>query len=259
MLPRLVQNTLTTLRDLYTARHFHNPKKAPRYRGLYPTYEAALAALPKGELHGFEDESVPEYFEKYLLGFNTGDYPVLFWMQKTLVPGSTVFDFGGGLGQCFYGYQEFMQFPAGLRWTVCDVESQVKHGAKVAHERKAENLFFTTDTQQASGVTFFLTNGALQYVPEDLSAILAKLPELPQHLIVNRVPIYEGKPYYTVQSSLHSFVPHRVFNLQEFTGQIKNLGYELAGEWKLPRTLHVQFHPELFVDSFKGLYFRRTK
>jgi putative methyltransferase (TIGR04325 family) len=259
MLSRLAKNTLLTLRDLYTARHFYNPQNGPRYRGVFKTYEAALAALPKGKLHGFESDSVPEYYEKHLLAFNPGDYPVLFWMQQELRPNDTVFDFGGGLAQCFYAYQELMQFPGGVRWLVCDVESLTKRGQELAQRRQVKNLHFTTDRQQGSGTAFFLTNGALQYVPEDLSEILSKLPELPQHVVVNRVPMYEGDSYYTIQSSAHSFSPYRIFSLQRFTAQLKDLGYAVAGEWKLPRSLHVQFHPELYVSNYRGFYFRREK
>lgn len=259
MLSRLVKRTLSTLRDAYTARYFYDPQKGPRYRGVYQTHDAAVAALPKGELHGFEDKSVPVYFEKHLQAFNPGDYPIVFWMQQGLRQGSTVFDFGGGLGQCFYAYQELMRFPAEMSWLVCDVDSLIERGAELARERKAENLSFTNDRQKASGATFFLTNGTLQYVPEDLSEILEQLAELPEHVLVNRVPMYEGRPYYTIQSSAHSFSPYKIFNVEKFTKQITGLGYELGGEWRLPRSLHVQFHPELYVSNYRGLYFRLKK
>jgi putative methyltransferase (TIGR04325 family) len=257
MLSQLAKKTLSILRDVYTARHFYNPQKGPRYRGVFSSFDAAAAALPKGELHGFEDDSVPEYFEKHLLAFNPGDYPIVFWMQQGLRPDSTVFDFGGGLGQCFYAYQELMQFPARVNWLVCDMESLVKRGRDLAERRNAENLHFTTDRQEATGASFFLTNGTLQYVPEDLSEILRKLQALPQHILVNRVPMYDGKPYYTVQSSAHSFSVYKIFNRQQFTQKIETLGYELVGSWNLPRSLHVQFHPELYVTNYQGLYFRR--
>ena len=257
MVSRVAKRTLATLRDIYTARYFHDPRRGPRYRGVYPTYEAAVSALPKNVLHGFDDESVPEYFEKHLLAFNPGDYPVLFWLQRMLLPNSTIFDFGGGLGQCFYAYQEMLQFPPEVQWTVCDVEAMVKRGGEFAQKRGARNLHFTTDRQAASGVTFFLTNGTLQYVPEDLPQLLSGLTALPQYLLINRVPMYEGKSYYTIQSSAHSYSPYRIFNTREFITQLRSIGYELGGEWKLPRGLHVQFHAEISVESYKGLYFYR--
>jgi putative methyltransferase (TIGR04325 family) len=259
MLSRLAKTTVTTLRDAYTSRYFYKQHNGTRYRGVYGSYDEAAAALPKGKLHGFADESVPEYYEKYLQAFNPGDYPILFWMQQKLAPGSTVFDFGGGLGQCFYAYQDLMKFPDGMSWRVCDVDALVKRGQDVAQKRKVENLHFTTDRQEASGATFFLTNGTLQYVPEHVSEILSNLAELPQHVLVNRVPMYDGKGYYTVQSSPHSFSPYRIFNHREFIDQVSGLGYEFVSDWTLPRSLHVQFHPELYVNNYRGLYFRRIK
>lgn len=255
MLARLAKNAASIVGDLFTARYFYDPRKANRYRGVYATYEAAEAALPKGKLHGFQDPSVPEYFEKKLLGFNSSDYPVLFWLRRMLRPGGAVFDFGGGLGQCFYSYRELMALPPDTIWIVCDVDSLLERGRKLALERKVENLFFTADREKANGASFFLTNGTVQYIPENLWEILGKLEKLPAHLVINRVPIYDGKPYYTIQSTAHSFLPYRVFNMQEYSEKLEKLGYELVGQWSLPRSLHVQFHPGLFVPNYRGLYF----
>jgi putative methyltransferase (TIGR04325 family) len=242
--------------DVYTYRYFDDPRKAPRYRGIYPTYRAAEEALPKGKLQGFNVETVPEYFFKNEFALNPGDYPVLFWLSQILKPGSRVFDLGGGLGQCYYAYQDFLQFPSEIRWTVCDVESFLSRGPELAREREAPNLFFTTEPQQADGVQIFLSNGALHYIEPDLSEILSRLEALPQHILINRVPMYSGEPYYTQQNTPHSYSVNKVMNESQFVQGIEGLGYEQVDRWKLPRTLHVPFHPERFVANFRGFYFR---
>ena len=258
MITRTTKTLLAVAHDLLTWRRFDDHKQGPRYRGVYATYQEAEAALPKGRDHGFH-EDVPDFFKKTQLGFNQSDYPVLLRLLQALKPGAAVFDFGGGLGQCFYSYQQFIEFPPGLTWTVCDVESFLEQGPKLAHERGVENLFFTSDRMKASGATAFITNGTLQYVEEDLSEILRRLPELPEHVLVNRVPMYKGKPYYTVQSSLHSFIPYKIMNTGELIERMSRIGYDAIDQWNLPRTLHVPLHYDHFVPHFRGIYFRYRK
>jgi putative methyltransferase (TIGR04325 family) len=252
----MLKAILGAARDVYTYRYFNDPRKAPRYRGIYPTYRAAVEALPKGKLQGFDLESVPEYFLKNELALNPGDYPVLFWLSQIVKAGSRVFDFGGGLGQCYYAYQKFLQFPPEIRWTVCDVESFLCRGPELAREREINNLFFTADPQQADGVQLFLSTGALHYIEPDLSEILGRLEALPQHILINRVPMYSGEPYYTKQNAYHSYSVNKVMNESRFVRGIQDLGYQQVDAWKLPRTLHVPFHPDRFVANYRGFYFR---
>src|SRR6185437_9800293 len=131
------------LRDLYTYRYFRDPRKAPRYRGVFPSYRAAEAALPENRPQGFDLESVPEYFIQCDFVLNPADYPILFWLSQLIKPGMKVFDLGGGIGQCYYCYKRYLTFPPDLRWTVCDVESFVQRGAEVARARSAAELSFT--------------------------------------------------------------------------------------------------------------------
>ncbi|MBT9332593.1 methyltransferase, TIGR04325 family [Paracidobacterium acidisoli] len=257
-LSRLMKNSTAVARDLLTWQYFYDHRKGPRYRGVYGSYQEAEAAMPRNGQYGFHDD-VPEFFQRTQLAFNQNDYPVLLWMSQALEPDATIFDFGGGLGQCYYTYQGLIPFPEGLRWTVCDVESFIAEGPKMAAERGAENLFFTSDRSQASGATVFLTNGTLQYVENDLWTILSGLPEPPEHVLVNRVPMYEGEAYYTVQSSLHSFIPYRIMNSAEFIEGMSKAGYTLIDQWKLPRSVYIPLHYKNFVPHFRGMYFRRKQ
>ena len=258
MIKKWTKTAFAVAHDVLTWRNFNDHKKGPRYRGVYGSYQEAEAALPKGRTYGFHEE-VPEFFKNTQFGFNQGDYPVLFRLHGMLGPGDKVFDFGGSLGQCFYSYRRFIDFPEDLRWVVCDVESFVAQGPEVAKENNAPSLAFTTDRSQASGAKLYLTSGTLQYVDDDLSEILAKLTELPEHVIVNRVPMYDGRPYWTVQSSLHSFIPYKVMNTADFISRMARLGYEAVDQWDLPRTMHIPLHYDLFVPHFRGVYFRYAK
>ena len=250
---------LHALRDLYTYRYFYIPRKAPRYRGVYASFQAAEAALPRDRPQGFNIEAVPEYFITSEFMLHSGDYPVLFWLSRILEAGTTVFDLGGGFGQSYYSYQEFLPFPPGLHWIVCDVEAFVRRGTELARERNATNLTITSDFQQAEGAQIYLTKGALHYIEPDLATIVARLVARPEHILVNRVPMYNGETYFTQQHSNHSYNVNKVMNEAQFIRDIQALGYDKVDAWISPRTLHVPFHPERFVPSYKGFYFRKRK
>jgi putative methyltransferase (TIGR04325 family) len=254
---QFLRKALRTLEDIYTYRYFNSQHKAPRYRGVYPSFAAAQAALPKNRPQGFDLASVPEAFIQTHFFLSPSDYPNLFWLSQALQPATRVFDFGGAVGQSYYYYNHLIDFPADLIWTVCDVEAMARRGAEFALERKAANLCFTTDRAEADSATIFMTNGALQYIDTDLSEILASLATKPQHVIVNRVPMYDGEPYYSVQSTFHSYCTHKVMNTAQFVSAIEKLGYQKVDQWELPRSLHIPFHPERFVPHFMGFYFRR--
>jgi putative methyltransferase (TIGR04325 family) len=245
-------------RDVYTYRYFNDPRKAPRYRGVYPTYRVAEKALPRGKVKGFNAEAVPDFFLKTAFTLNPADYPVLFWLSQILQPGAKVFDLGGGLGQCYYTYQSFLEFPPEIRWMVWDVESLLNRGRALAAEQKITRLSFTSDLQEADGALILLSNGALHYLESDLSEMLGPLAALPHHILINRVPMYAGDPYYTQQNTHHSYSVNKVMNESQFVRRLENLKYEQVDAWKLPRTLHVPFHPERFVENFRGFYFRLT-
>ncbi|MBV8629379.1 MAG: methyltransferase, TIGR04325 family [Silvibacterium sp.] len=254
----ILQRAVAIVRDLYTYRYFNDPEKAPRYRGVYATFEEAERAIPKGRPEGFNLDEVPEFFIGKQFLFNPQDYPVLVWLSQAFEPGCRVFDLGGGFGQCYYKYREYIRYPEGLEWTVCDVESFASRGPEFARQQNADALHFTTERAAADGSTIYLTNGALQYIEPDLPEILGQLSSKPRHVLVNRVPLYDGEPYFSVQSSLHSFVVHKVGNTTRLIRGMEALGYSAIDQWTLPRSMHVYFHPECDVPSFRGFYFRKS-
>jgi putative methyltransferase (TIGR04325 family) len=256
MITASVRAVSSVLRDLYGYWCFDRPGSVHRYRGVYSTHAAAAAAMPPKELHGFDHASVAEFFIDTHFVFNPSDYPNLFWLLSILQPGQTLFDLGGGVGQCYYLYQRLLHLPQQVRWLVCEVHAFIEPGRRLATENKAEGLAFTTDLQDANDAAVLLTNGSLQYIETDLSQLLAGLKKLPRHLLINRVPLYDGETYYTVQRSQHSYVPYKVMNLAAFIHGMEELGYEKVDQWYLFRFLRIPFHPRNFVTHYWGFYFR---
>ncbi|WP_164981313.1 methyltransferase, TIGR04325 family [Silvibacterium dinghuense] len=255
---RPVKVIATALRDLYAYATFHSESGAYHFRGVYPTYQAAHASIPESAKKSFDDPSVAEYFANTHLVFNPSDYPVLFWLNQLMHRDQTLFDFGGGIGQSFYVYQEhFLSIPDCFRWIVCDVHALAERGRLLARQRGESRIEFTEDVALCSGVDLFLTCGTLQYLEADLGMILSRIEQPPRHVLVNRVPVYEGEPYFTVQHSTHSYSPYKVFNRDLFLEQMKQAGYEKVEQWYLHRSMSIPFHPDKSVPFYHGFYFRR--
>jgi putative methyltransferase (TIGR04325 family) len=255
MMKSAFRDIVSSARDLYDYWAFTRNSANHLFRGVYSSYSEAQAALPAGALKGFDHQSVAEFFVDTHFNFNPSDYPILFWLSRILEPGQLLFDYGGGVGQCFYLYQKFLTLPEGLRWRVCDVEAMAECGARVAAERHMSGIEFTTRFADAAGASIFFTAGTLHYIEKDLSAMLRELPQLPRHVLINRVPMYEGETYYTIQHSEHSFVANKVMNIEGFIRGMEGLGYTKLDQWYLPRTLKIPFHPERYVSSYRGFYF----
>lgn len=256
MISSFVRTIISGVRDTHRSWAFRRKSGSESFKGVYDSFAAAVAALPSDDLHGFDHESVAEFFVQTHIVFNPSDYAVLFWLSRLMDPGQLIADYGGGIGQSFYVYRDFLHIPDGVRWLVCDVEALAERGRRLACERQAEGLEFTADFSNCSKAAILLSTGTLQYVEAGLPRQLAGLAKMPDNVLINRVPMYEGKPYFTIQHAHHSFVPYKVMNLNSFVSEMEEAGYKKIDQWYLSRSLRIPFHPENFVRSYYGFYFK---
>ena len=270
MVEQTVRKTVELLRDLNSYPCFHcdreEPRfciyragkcanRQPRYRGVFPDRESAFAAMPPSKPRGFDSDAMVQSFQQHLSTFNQSDYPVLLRLLQVLRPGDIVFDLGGGYGQCYLSYKEHIVFPEDMKWFVCDVESFLLRGRRIAEDHNETALAFTSNWSDANGSAVYLTNGALQYIEPDLSEILCGLSVKPPHVLVNRVPAYDGEPYYTIQYAEGAYNPYKVMNTGSFIARMAAAGYRMADHWLLPRKLRVPLHPSVSVPAYQGFFF----
>lgn len=230
------------------------------FRGVYESFEEANRTAPKTKPLGFDNPAYARTFEPRLSQVYSFDYPVLFWLRSILAPKSTIFDFGGHRGTLFYSYAKYLEYPAEFRWIVCDLPEIVAAGKKLAAQRGKHELSFTTDFREACRANIFLAAGSLQYVEKPrLNEMLAELSVRPSHLLINKVPLYEGKEYVTLQNGGVAFHPQYVFNRGQFLQPLFRLGYELVDTWDVPSHAgQIPYHPEVSFRWHSGLYLRQT-
>ena len=243
--------------ELDYARRFAR-RPANRFRGVYASFAEAEASVPPGEPIGYDHAALASLYRHRMEKANPSDYPVLFWLKGILDERSFVFDFGGHVGVAYHGWRTYLAYRPGMRWLVHDVPAIVKVGAELAREWPSEGLAFTSDLADARGCTIFLAAGSLQYVEESLPAMLARIGTLPRHLIVNKMPMYEGETFVTVQSTGRAFHAYRIYNRDAFLAEVTALGYRIVDGWcNREQYCEIPFAGGRDIDAYSGYYFVR--
>lgn len=229
-----------------------------RFRGVHASFAEAEAAIPPGSRVGYDHAELAEMYRNRMDKAMQSDYAVLFWLKGLLDARSFVFDFGGHVGVSYHGWRSYLRYPEGMRWLVYDVPAVVKVGAELARERPSPGLEFTSELAAGRGCTVFMAAGALQYVEEPLPAILQKLGNLPRHLIVNKMPMYDGEAFVTVQSTGRAFHPYRIYNRAAFVAELTALGYRVVDDWTNREThCEIPFTQGRDIDAYSGYYLVR--
>ncbi|MDQ6674580.1 MAG: TIGR04325 family methyltransferase [Chloroflexota bacterium] len=226
-------------------------------RGVFTDFEQARRSAPAGKPVGMDS---PEYVDHhtdradYIQAY---DYPFLFWLERILVRSARVFDFGGNVGVHYFAYAPYLAYPPDLSWVVCELPNIVRDGERIALERQAHQLTFTTRFGDAEAADVLIASGALQYVEQSLEEMLGALRCQPRHLLLNKLPLYDGEPFVTLQNGGPVFAPQHVFNRAELLGALQNLGYELVNAWDVPGfSCFVPFQAGRAVRTYSGLYLR---
>tara|TARA_R110000851_G_scaffold302714_2_gene460057 strand:- start:38831 stop:39619 length:789 start_codon:yes stop_codon:yes gene_type:complete len=231
------------------------------FRGIFNSFESALASAPETMVKGFDVKEFEGYFDNRRNKLFLYDYPILFWMDKILSSRSRVFDIGGNTGVHFIGYRSYLKEWENIKWDVCEVPVVVEAGKDFAErEGYSERLNFTDDLNNADGADLLLSLGTIQYIENpSLPDLLASLENAPNHLLLGKLPLYDGKRYVTLQNGGVHFVAQQVFNRDEFLGSLEKLGYRVIDEWQdHSRSCNVPFYPKYNVPVFTGLYLARS-
>lgn len=244
------------LRALRYERYFARTSN-PCFRGIFETFDEAKASAPRRRGVGFDQDVAVEEFADRQEHVFAYDYPILFWLRPLLQSCASVFDWGGHLGVHYHAYARYLTYPSGLTWTVCEVPKIVAAARSRAGLDAA--LTFTSDVRKADGKCILLTAGALQYIESpSLPELLRSLATPPAHLLINKVPLYEGPAFVTLQNVGFGYSPCRVWNRAEILNQLQVENYELVDSWEDPEcTFHLPFHPERSFASLSGMYLRR--
>jgi putative methyltransferase (TIGR04325 family) len=232
-------------------------KRPPnRFRGVYATFAEAEASTPPGARLGYDHEELAGLYRHRMEKANQSDYAALFWLKGLLDARSFVFDFGGHVGVSYHGWRNYLGYPAGMRWMVYDMPAIVKVGAELARERPSAGLEFTSTLSDGKGCTVLMAAGAMQYADLTLTQLLDAVGSRPQHLLLNKMPVYDGQAFWTVQSTGRAFHAYRIYNRAELVAEAERMGYRLVDDWQ-NREQHceIPFTRDRDIDAYSGFYF----
>lgn len=230
-----------------------------RTSGVYANVAEAKQHIPQGRKVGYNHDEAAELYTWLTESTKISDFAILFYFSQLLRPGMRVFDFGGNIGVLYYAFRRRWTLPENVIWTVCDVPAVVEAGRRYAAQHDSPGLSFTSRTSDAAGADVLLTSGTLQCVEDEFSVLLARIGEgRPEHLLINRVPMWDRPELVSLQDLGPVVYPYRIFNRSRFIASMREAGYEVRDQWRCPeKQISIRFRPWMRVNAFDGYYLTR--
>ena len=230
------------------------------FQGVFPTLEAALAAVPEGRPSSYDNEACAEMYSERLDRVFEHDYPMLFWLKPLVAKARRVFDLGGHVGIAHYGYERYLGSLEALEWNVCDVPAVVDAGRRLATQRQRSGLTFTTRTEELDGADILYASGSLQYITTTrLPELIAACALPPKHVLLNMTPMTELPTFFTLNNICAAICPYLVQNEKALHQAMGALGYRTVDAWTNPeKRCDLPLTPEHSVNGYRGLYFARV-
>jgi putative methyltransferase (TIGR04325 family) len=241
----------------YTQWAFSRKHAAGLFAGIYDSYAAALAAIPP-ETDGWDSDRAATFWLDDIAATQPCAYASFFWLSKLLTPGSVLVDWGGSIGVSYYGFVRRAQLPEGVRWIVVELPKLAEQGQHIAQREAARGLEFATDLAQAPRTELLFSAGAIQYMPDSVPGLFEYLGYRPRHVLLNKVPLTEGREYWSVQNNMGTLAPYRIYAQRDFLNYFVQSGYALRDRWDVPELeREIVLHPDEAFRGFHGLLFER--
>ncbi|HCF7139904.1 TPA: methyltransferase, TIGR04325 family [Pseudomonas aeruginosa] len=266
VLRRILEGPLTRpALQRWRRRRFFSVTGFAGYFGVFEDFAQARAWLPDSP--EFDHAALAaEYVDIRTKKVFAYDYPVMWWLDRAFRDGATkVLDIGGSVGVHYYAYRRYLEMPHNLSWHVVEVPAIASIGREMAFHAEVGVLGFSDTAalaQALDGNDIWISAGALHYLENEHPAdLLAEGGNRPQHILLNKLPLYDGDDYVTTQNIGDGcFSPMYVYNRQRFISDIEAQGYVLRDEWQVhERAIYLPGFPERCVPVFSGLYFRKLE
>lgn len=184
------------------------------------------------------------------------DYAAFFYLAPYAPHLKRLFDVGGSIGNLYYYYTEYLPFHPDAEWLTMDLPAVVEVGRRVAEQRNASGLRFTTDFSDAEDSDLIIASGSLHYLPDPLPVMIGRLCKPPHHVLVNRTPMTDRSDFATTQDATSYRVACMVYNRARFIKMFEEIGYRLVAEWEAPElSIDIPFYPKHSVKAYTGMLF----
>ncbi len=252
---------LTPFKNVYQRRRFALNRDQNLFYGVFESAEAAMRSAPSTRPLGYDNEGSTTLYDFHLVRIFAYDYPVLYWFHRSFDEGlEQVLDIGGHIGIKYYAFRRYLDYPAGLRWQVCDVPSVAARGREVASTRDAQQrLSFVSTPSEARPSDLLLLSGSLQYLPVTIGELLETLVAAPRRIVVNITPIHPERSFFTLNSIGTAFCPYRVVSEADAQAQFAAHGYGPVDRWDCPgKPMEIPGHSDHSLEQYTGFCFDRS-
>lgn len=232
--------------------------KQPDFLGAYPDHAAAQANIPRRWTPTYNDPEVALFAFEWMCRMRVWDYPVVFWLERLSRPGMRVVDAGGSLGVKHIAFGDYLDLSK-LDWAVYELEATVRLGEKMQAEgRVPAAIRFLDRLEEAGQVDLFLCSGLLQYLDTPFPEFVARLPNRPEHILLNKVATREGPTVVTLERIGPARVPYQLRSRAGFEAELDAIGYDIVDQWEIPSLAHViGTHPDLGASMSRGYLLKR--
>ncbi len=228
------------------------------FDGCYDSYEEAVERISDDKRQGWDDDHLAKMLAE-------GDpitipslYPSYFWLEQLLGPRSHVIDWGGGVGHTYYEYVKRTRLYREFDWTIVEMPAIAAAGQRLAADRAEQRLRFDTELRPVEANEIMFSNGAVQYMSPDIFNVHQIAQAGYASIILNKVPLINGREFWTLQNLGNVLCPYRVFNRSDFISAFEQNGYQLLDEWPvLEIQIDFPFYPDRAIKALSGLVFER--
>ena len=233
--------------------------RPPAMLGAYPDRASALADVPRRAIGTYDHADVAAVNFGVMCAVRVWDYPVIFWLDRLHQPGLRVLDAGGHFGTKFIAFQPLLRLHE-VMWTVYDLPETIRAARLAQHrEQVPAEVALIDDLTQAPPFDILLASGLLQYLDLPFPDFLARLPNRPPYILLNKVATRDGPSVTTLERIGPARVPYQIRNRAGFEAQLAETGYRIADSWDIPSLGHViDTHPELGRSVSRGYLLQRT-
>lgn len=234
------------------------------FRGAFGSQSEALQSISRrfGDRVGYDNEQAAGYYRERLDRIFPTDYPVLFWLRQVLElhPLERIFEVGGHVGVAYYSYPRYIAIPKETIWEINDVPSVCQEGRRLANERGATNLRFTSNLADGNGASLIFGSGSFQYLDRSVPEVLSSFDSQPASVLINMLPVTNDGSFFTIQNIGVSHCAYRVQSRKELLMGFDRLGYSLVDSWENPeKKCRILGRPDLSLDHYEGFFFRTRR
>jgi len=226
------------------------------YSGIYPSYQAAMSAVPQSRQSGWNTDNSAKLWSDHIDPVRLSTYPVFFWLNQLYRDNHALVDAGGSIGVTYYGYKRLGRLPPGATWTVVEVTKIAEEGTRIAQREQAVGLSFLDRLQDVRRCDILISCGAMQFMETSVPGMLEALPEKPRYLILNKLPMTQYDDFWTLQNYGPAVTPNRLYNERKFLEYFNGHGYQLRDRWDVQDLdCIIPFYPERYLKEFAGFVF----